>query len=113
MASYGSYKSRHDFTQPQLMTCLVPRSYWKTMYHRVIEPLGVSGALRRAMGLRQLLNYSMLNMFAHRAEVLEVPNATGLETGIASAHYVSLSGRKRKGFVKVSVLVLGGSLVPA
>ena len=26
LASYGSVKSRHDFTQPQLMACLILRS---------------------------------------------------------------------------------------
>ena len=72
LTPYGSYKSRHDFTQPQLMTCLVLRSYWKTTYRGVIEQLQVSGELRRAMGLRQLPNYSTLNKFAHRAGVLEV-----------------------------------------
>jgi len=137
LTPYGSYKSRHDFTQPQLMTCLVLRSYWKTTYRGVIEQLQVSGELRRAMGLRQLPNYSTLNKFAHRAGVLEVldemlstlaeaaeeadgtacreaaMDATGLETSSASAHYVSRSGRRRKGFVKVSVIVLGGSLIPA
>lgn len=137
LSPYGSYKSRHDFTQPQLMTCLVLRAYWKTTYRRVIEQLEVSGELRRAMGLKQLPNYSTLNKFAHRVGVLEVldavlatlaeaaqaadgsackeaaMDATGLETSSASAHYVSRSGRKRRGFVKVSVLVLGSSLIPA
>lgn len=137
LSAYGSYKSRHDFTQPQLMTCLVLRAYWKTTYRGVIEQLEVSGELRRAMGLKSLPNYSTLNKFAHRVGVLEVldvmlstlakaaheaddsackesaMDATGLETSSASAHYVSRSGRKRKGFVKLSVIVLGGSLIPA
>jgi hypothetical protein len=137
LSPYGSYKSRHDFTQPQLMTCLVLRAYWKTTYRGVIEQLEVSGELRRAMGLKSLPNYSTLNKFAHRVGVVEVldavlatlaeaaqasddsvckeaaMDATGLETSSASAHYVSRSGRKRRGFVKVSVLVLGGSLIPA
>jgi hypothetical protein len=40
-------------------------------------------------------------------------DSTGLETSNASAHYVSRTGRKRKKFVKLSVLVLGGCLIPA
>ncbi|GAB4186633.1 MAG: hypothetical protein Kow00105_01160 [Phycisphaeraceae bacterium] len=75
LSPYGSTKSRHDFTQPQLMTCLVLRSYWKTTYRGVIEQLEVSGGLRRAMGLKHLPNYSTLNKFAHRAGVLEVLDA--------------------------------------
>ena len=82
-------------------------------------------------------NYSTLNKFAHRVGVLEVldailgtlaetyessdesacteaaMDATGLESSSASMHYVSRSGRQRKGFVKLSVLVLCGSLIPA
>lgn len=137
LSPYGSCKSRHDFTQPQLMTCLVMRSYWKTTYRGVIEQLEVSGELRRAMGLGQLPNYSTLNKFAHRVGVLDVldqmlatlaraaqasdesackesaMDATGLETSSASAHYISRSGKRRRQFVKLSVLVLCGSLIPA
>lgn len=137
LTPYGSYKSRHDFTQPQLMTCLVLRAYWETTYRGVIEQLEVSGELRRAMGLKSLPNYSTLNKFAHRVGVVGVldkmletlagaagsaddspcqdaaMDATGLETSSASVHYVSRSGRHRQGFVKLSVLVLCGSLIPA
>ncbi|MEO1238013.1 MAG: hypothetical protein AAFX76_14610, partial [Planctomycetota bacterium] len=30
LSAYASVKSRHDFTQPQLMACLILRTYWKT-----------------------------------------------------------------------------------
>lgn len=137
LTTYGSYKSRHDFTQAQLMTCLILRAYWKTTYRGVIEQLEVSGELRRAMGLKKLPDYSTLNKFAHRVGVLEVMDgmlatlaraldeanespckdaamdSTGLETSNASAHYQSRRGRKRRKFVKLSALVLGGSLIPA
>jgi hypothetical protein len=39
-------------------------------------------------------------------------DATGLESSTASAHFMSRSGRERKKWVKVSVVVLLGSLVP-
>lgn len=32
LATYGSVRSRHDFTQPQLMACLILRAYLKTTY---------------------------------------------------------------------------------
>jgi hypothetical protein len=30
LADYGAVKSRHDFTQWQLMSGLILRAYWKT-----------------------------------------------------------------------------------
>ena len=75
LASYGSYKSRHDFTQVQLMTCLILRTYWMATYRGVIEQLAVSSELREAMGLAKLPNYSTLAMFAAREDVLEVMEA--------------------------------------
>jgi hypothetical protein len=50
LADYGSYKSRKDFTQHQLMACLILRTYLKTTYRGVIELLAVSGELREAIG---------------------------------------------------------------
>lgn len=136
LASYGSYKSRHDFTQVQLMTCLILRTYWKTTYRGVIEQLAVSSELREAMGLTKLPNYSTLAKFAAREGVLEVMeamiatlakwvdasddsvcqdaamDATGLPSTCASAHFQSRRGKRRRRYVKVGVLVLCGSLVP-
>lgn len=40
-------------------------------------------------------------------------DSTGLETSSASAHFRARSGKKRKRYVKLSVVVLCGSLVPA
>lgn len=137
LASYGSYKSRHDFTQVQLMTCLILRTYWKTTYRGVIEQLAVSSEVRDAMGLTKLPNYSTLAKFAAREGVLEVMeamlatlakwvdasdesicqdaamDATGLPSTCASAHFESRRGKRRRRYVKVGVLVLCGSLVPA
>jgi len=137
LAPYGSTKSRHDFTQRQLMTCLILRTYLKTTYRGVIEQLGVSSELREAIGLQKLPNYSTLKKFADRPGVREVLEAmlqtlarmvdradkslskeaamdsTGLETSSASAHFRARSGKKRKRYVKLSVVVLCGSLVPA
>jgi hypothetical protein len=137
LTPYGSVKSRHDFTQCQLMTCLILRAYLKTTYRGVVEQLGVSSELREAIGLRKLPNYSTLKKFTDRPGVREVLDAmlqtlagmvdradtsiskeaamdsTGLETSSASAHFRARSGKKRKRYVKLSVVVLCGSLVPA
>ena len=39
LADYGSARSRHDFTQRQLMACLILRAYLKTTYRGVLELL--------------------------------------------------------------------------
>jgi hypothetical protein len=130
---YSHAKSPHKFTQGQLITCLVLRAYLKTTYRGIIEILETSDALRERMGLKRLPHYSTLKKFADRSEVLHIvdcmlqdivrqyaPEAqeaaldsTGLETTSASAHYLTRSGKARKKFVKVSVCVLAGSLLPS
>lgn len=133
---YSSLKSRQDFTQPQLMVCLILRAYLKATYRDVVDQLKASAELREAIGLRKVPNYSTLCKFAGRPGVLAVldgmlgtlagevealdesacreagMDATGLETTSASAHYQARSGRKRRGYVKVSVVVLLNSLIP-
>jgi len=137
LAAYGSYKSRHDFVQAQLMTCLILRTYWKTTYRGVIEQLAVSSEVRKAIGLKKLPHYSTLAKFAARPKVLEVMgamlatlaksveaadtsvckdaamDATGLPSTCASAHFESRRGKRHRRYVKLGVLVLCGSLVPA
>ncbi len=51
LADYGASRSRHDFTQRQLMTCLVLRAYLKTTYRGVLEWLAVSSTLRERLGM--------------------------------------------------------------
>ena len=139
LSSYGSYKSRHDFTQPQLMACLIVKTYMKRTYRETVELLQVSDGLRGALGLEEKLpHWTTLQKFAQRANVAEVADAmlaeivqvaaeseqetifsaaamdaTGLEHSSASAHFVSRSGRQRKHYVKVSVVVMCGALFPA
>lgn len=139
LSAYGSYKSRHDFTQPQLMACLIIKTYMKRTYRETIELLAVSDGLRAALGLtHKLPHWTTLQKFAQRANVAEVADAmlgeivqaasesdeqsifsaaamdaTGLEHSSASAHFMSRAGRKRKHYVKVSVVVMCGALFPA
>lgn len=56
---------------------------------------------------------STLAQVAEQADDSACRETAGLESSSASAHCVSRSGRRRKRFVKVSVIVLDGSLVPA
>jgi hypothetical protein len=130
---YSHPKSPHKFTQAQLLTLLVLRAYLKTTYRGVIEVLEVSEALRERLGLTRLPHYSTLKKFADRSSVLEIidrmladvvqefvgddveisMDSTGMETTSASSHYQSRSGHKRKKYVKLSVCVLAGAMIPA
>jgi hypothetical protein len=136
LADYGATTSRHDFTQGQLMACLILRAYTKTTYRGVLELLAVRPSLRRELGLQDKLpHYSTLAKFSSRSEVLGIADAmiqtigqaafrpteepsaaamdaTGLETTTASAHYQSRRGRERSKWVKISTIVLCGSLLP-
>jgi hypothetical protein len=136
LADYGAARSRHDFTQRQLMSCLILRAYLKTTYRGVLELLSVSPRLREALGLQDKLpHYTTLQKFSARSQVLEIADAmirtigraaglpqlgrtaaamdaTGLETTTASAHFQSRAGKVRRKWVKVSTIVLCGSLLP-
>ena len=135
LADYGSARSRHDFTQRQLMACLILRAYLKTTYRGVLELLSVSPNLREALGMQDKLpHYTTLQKFSARSQVLAIADAiirtigraagepkfakaaamdaTGMETTTASAHFQSRSGRVRRKWVKVSAIVLCGSLLP-
>lgn len=130
---YSHKFSPQRFTQEQLLTCLILRAYLKTTYRGVIEFLDVSESLKKQLGLRHLPHYSTLKKFADRSDVLQIidcmllelvqkfdPEAkevamdsTGFETTSASAHYQTRTGRQRKKYIKLSVCVLAGSLIPS
>ena len=136
LADYGSARSRHDFTQRQLMACLILRAYLKTTYRGVLEWLSVSPNLQAALGMADKLpHYTTLQKFSARSQVLAIADAmirtigraagepkfaktsaamdaTGMETTTASAHFQSRAGRTRRKWVKVSTIVLCGSLLP-
>jgi hypothetical protein len=136
LADYGAARSRHDFTQRQLMACLILRVYLKTTYRGVLEFLALSPHLRQALGLEDKLpHYTTLQKFSARSQVLAIADAmirtigraagnptfakgaaamdaTGLETSTASAHFQSRRGGVRRKWVKVSAIVLCGSLLP-
>ena len=136
LADYGATRSRHDFTQRQLMTCLILRAYLKTTYRGVLEHLKNCPGLRREMGLEDKLpHYSTLQKFSTRSQVLAIADAiiqtigkaavaadpqgqfaamdaTGLERTAASIYYQTRSGKRRHQWVKISAIVLCGSLLP-
>src|SRR5580700_4161574 len=76
LADYGANTSRHDFTQRQLMACLILRAYTKTTYRGILELLAVSPSLRQGLGLGDKLpHYSTLAKFSVRSQVLQIADA--------------------------------------
>jgi len=136
LADYGAARSRHDFTQRQLMSCLILRAYLKTTYRGLLDILAGHQALRSALGLEgKLPHFTTLQKFSNRSDVLKIADgmietigraagekgfgqgaaamdATGLETTTASAHFQCRRGGQRRKWVKISTIVLCGSLLP-
>jgi hypothetical protein len=136
LADYGAARSRHDFTQRQLMTCLVLRAYLKTTYRGVLEFLSLSPALRPCLGLTEKLpHFTTLQKFSARSHVLVIVqklvaaigqaaavqaptptaaarDATGLALTTGSEYFQARSGQRSRRWAKVSVVVLCGSLLP-
>jgi hypothetical protein len=137
LSDYGAARSRHDFTQRQLMTCLILRAYLKTTYRGVLDLLASSQSLRQCLGLTDKLpHFTTLQKFSARSQVVEIaqgivatigesaaaqsPQAcevamdgTGLERTTVSDYFCSRRGRRFRRWVKVSVMVVCGSLLPA
>jgi len=136
LADYGATRSRHDFTQRQLMSCLILRAYLKTTYRGVLDILAGNVRVRRCLGLEEKLpHYTTLQKFSTRSQVAAIAHAiiarvgqlalavggdqqpaamdsTGLATSSASAYFERRSGRKQKSYLKVSAIVLCVSLFP-
>ena len=133
---YSHPKSPKKFTQAQLMTCLVLRAYLKTTYRGVIEYLDTSDKLQKCLGLKRVPHYSTLKYFADRSDTQAIVDAmladivkqiveqsgeadrdvaidaTGVESTSASAYFCTRSGRKRKKYVKLSLCVTCGTMLP-
>jgi hypothetical protein len=135
LADYGATTSRHDFTQRQLLTCLILRAYLKTTYRGVLDLLASSPQLRQEMGLTDKLpHFTTLQKFSGRSEVLAIAqkliaeigqaaaaqapaqpvamDATGMALTSASDYFRTRKGGKVRKWVKISTLVLCGSLLP-
>ncbi len=136
LADYGATTSRHDFTQRQLMSCLILRAYLKTTYRGLLEVLAGNIRLRACLGLEEKLpHYTTLQKFSARTQVMEIAQAmiarigkvvmesgaskepaamdsTGLATTGASTYYNSRRGKGCRSYIKLSAIVLCGSLFP-
>jgi hypothetical protein len=136
LADYGATRSRHDFTQRQLMSCLILRAYMKATYRGVMEFLAVSQTLRECLGFEgKLPHYTTLQKFSRRSQVVAIVqeligkigqaaaeresipgpaamDSTGLSGSVASQYFRHRSGTRCSQWVKLSVMVLCTSLIP-
>ena len=138
MTSYAHPKSKHTFTQAQLMTCLVLKAHLKQTYRGFVQLLAASDGLRDAIGLSAAAvpAHTTLKMFERRAATPELLDAllgrvlelarersggvrvdelavdsTGVECSPASRHYALRIGRARGRYVKLMVAVACGSIL--
>lgn len=135
LAEYGATTSRHDFTQRQLMSCLILRVYLRTTYRGLVDLLAASASLRRCLGLEDKLpHYTTLQKFSARSQVLAIAqklvakigqaaaaqaqpkdaamDGTGLAGASSSEYFRQRSGGRIRRWVKVSVMILCGNLLP-
>jgi len=106
------------------MACLILRAYTKTTYRGILELLAVSPSLRQELALTDKLpHYSTLAKFSERSQVLEIADAMIGTIGqasfkarpaptAASAHFQCRRGGQRRKWIKVSTIILCGSLLP-
>jgi hypothetical protein len=123
---YGAVTSRKDFTQRQLMACLILRAYLKTTYRGLLEILATSDTLRRALGMEEKLPHSSttLQKFSARSNVLAIVAAmirtigraaargvkapqAAMETTTASAHFNTRRLHPKAGPVLSSAHICG------
>jgi hypothetical protein len=134
MHAYSHDNSPKVFTQPQLLTCLILKAYLGATYRGLIDQIALMPMVREAIGLKRLPHFTAVQKFADRKDVLAIADrtlahilraidpalvrdaaidSTGVEASLASVHYTARSGRKRSKFVKISMIVLCGLLLPA
>jgi hypothetical protein len=64
---YSHPKSPHQFTQPQLLACLIVKAYLRQTYRGIVELLALSDGLRQAWKLQRVPDHSTLQKFSQRA----------------------------------------------
>jgi hypothetical protein len=133
LSDYSCPKSKHTFTQPQLLACLILRAFKKLTYRGTTELLEASDALREVLGLERVPAHTTLIEFAKKLSpqlldelvggvlavlqekglvVHEVAiDSTGIETRAASTHYLSRSKGQRGGYIKLALAVACTSIV--
>ena len=69
LPDYSHPKSPKTYKQPQLLACLVLKTYLKTTYRGVVELLELSPPLVQALALQEIPDYSTLKYFSNRIDL--------------------------------------------
>lgn len=134
--TYRTQKSRHDFTQPQLLAILVLQKSNDLTYRQVTEMLRAMPGVREVLGLASVPHWTTLHKFATRRCTIELINgilarlardvieadgggkrevamdSTGIDSSTASRYYRGRTGQKEARYVKASLACVVGLLVP-
>jgi hypothetical protein len=69
LPDYGAATSRHDFTQHQLLSCLILRAYLRTTYRGLLDTLAGNPPLREHLGMTDKLpHHTTLQKFNARCQ---------------------------------------------
>lgn len=130
---YSHAKSPHKYTQAQLAACMVLKTMLRCDYRRIVELLEIMPSIRKILGIKSVCHHTTLYYFArnrltdkklqamlaaviesvgHKKMTLAI-DSTGLSVTSASAHFVSRSGRKCKGYVQMTLAATIGSQLVA
>lgn len=127
--------SRRDFTRRQLLAILVLRALRNETYRGVCDFLHAAPGVREALGLESVPNFSTLQKFAQREQLTEIVDAmlseliarlplpedgprevaadsTGFAATCASRHYASKRSGRESRYIKASVAVVCGAMIP-
>ena len=87
LPAYGSARSRHDFTLPQLFAILVLREFFKTDYRGMVQLLEDLRDLREVLGLKKVPHFTTLQKAKDRLEKkgLSIPSWTPSSSAPQSA----------------------------
>jgi len=66
LPAFSHLKSPKKFTQPQLVTCLVLKEFFRTDYRGIMEILEDSSDLKKILELEEVPHYTTLQKAAHR-----------------------------------------------
>ncbi len=132
---YRTRFSRQDFTRRQLLAILVLRALQDTTYRGVCDFLHAAPGVREALGIKSVPHFTTLQKFAEREQIGEIVQAmiadliartprdevrgvevaidsTGFASTCASRHYASKRFKKESKYVKASVAVVCGVILP-
>ncbi|MBC8113950.1 MAG: hypothetical protein H7062_06210 [Candidatus Saccharimonas sp.] len=88
LPEYSHPKSPKKFTQPQLLACLVLRTYQKSVYRGTEDQLDCADQLQRVLRMKAVPDHSTLQKFADRVAVLNDHDGVAGEVGNRSVFVV-------------------------